>query len=296
VPGPEGSGICFLVGPNGRAGREVHLDAYVRMELQYDGTGLHGWAKQDGLPTVEGCLESAFATVLGSRSAPTLRVAGRTDAGVHARQQVVSLRLPRSTDLSKLVVSLNALTPAGIAVTRTVRAREGFDARKGAVSREYRYFLSTARVVSPFWSRYCWLVGHELDRRLLDAAADATRGQYDFTAFTPGETRHTYFRRTVKRCVWRRVPGEPGMLHLEIEADSFLRHMVRTLVGNMVEVAEGKRELEGYQRLLLGADREAAGITAPAHGLFLWDIKYGADVALGVGPGTPGSDADEGEA
>jgi tRNA pseudouridine38-40 synthase len=243
------------------------------MELQYDGTGLHGWAKQDGLPTVEGCLERALETVLGA--APALRVAGRTDAGVHARRQVVSLLVPGGTDLPKLTVSLNALTPAGIAVTRVVRVRDGFDARKEAVSRAYRYYLSTATVVSPFWSRYCWHVGYHLDRGLLDAAAEVTQGHYDFTAFTPTETKHSHFRRTVSRCVWRRVPGEPGMLRLEIEADAFLRHMVRTLVGNMVEVAGGKRELAGYRLLLGGCDREAAGLTAPAHGLFLWDVEYG---------------------
>jgi tRNA pseudouridine38-40 synthase len=247
------------------------------MELQYDGTGLHGWAKQNGVLTVEGCLEAAFERVFGL--APALCVAGRTDAGVHARRQVVSLPLPSGTDLPKLTASLNALTPSGIVVDRIVRARDGFDARRDAVSRGYRYFLSTAKVVSPFSARYCWALGHDLDRRLLDAAAEATQGRYDFTAFTPAETKHTYFRRTVKRCVWRRVPGEPGMMRLEIEADSFLRHMVRALVGNMIEVAEGKRELECYRRLLAGASRESAGITAPAHGLFLWSIKYGGSPA-----------------
>jgi tRNA pseudouridine38-40 synthase len=250
------------------------------MELQYDGTGLHGWAKQDGLVTVEGCLEKAFKTVLGA--APSLRVAGRTDAGVHARRQIVSLQLPHDTDLSKLATSLNALTPTGIVVTSMERARAGFDARRDATSRGYRYFLCTNKVVSPFWARYCWLVGHPVDRRLLDAAGLATLGQHDFTAFTPAETKHAFFHRTVKRCVWRRVPGEPGMLRLEIEADAFLRHMVRALVGNMVEVAEGKRELESYRSLLEGTVREAAGPTAPAQGLFLWSIEYG-------GAGTGGS-------
>ena len=253
--------------------REVHLDDCVRMELQYDGTGLHGWAKQDGLVTVEGCLEKAFFTVLGT--APSLCVAGRTDAGVHARRQVVSLQVPRDTDLIKLTASLNALTPSGIAITRIARARVGFDARKDATGRGYRYLLCTDKVASPFWARYCWPVGHPLDRHLLDAAAEATLGQHDFTAFTPAETEHVFFDRTVRRCVWRRPPGEPGMLRLDIEADAFLRHMVRTLVGTMVEVAEGKRSLESFRGLLNGAGRGAAGPTAPAQGLFLWSIKYG---------------------
>jgi tRNA pseudouridine38-40 synthase len=242
------------------------------MELQYDGTGLHGWAKQDGVVTVEGCLEKAFATALGS--APSLRVAGRTDAGVHARLQVVSLQLSRAADLAKLTASLNALTPAGIVVTRMAPARADFDARKSAIGRSYRYFLRTNKAPSPFWARYCWQVGHPLDRALLGAAAEATLGRHDFTAFTPAETEHTFFRRIVSGCRWCRVSGEPGMLCLEIEADAFLRHMVRTLVGTMVEVAEGRRVLESYRSLLEGGGREAAGLTAPAQGLFLWSIRY----------------------
>ncbi len=242
------------------------------MELQYDGTGLHGWAKQGRLVTVEGCLETALGAVLGS--VPALRVAGRTDAGVHARRQVVSLRLPMGTDLPKLAASLNALTPAGIAVTRLSRAPEGFDARADVTYRSYRYFVSTAGVLSPFWNRYCWHVGHRLERSALDAAAEATLGQHDFTAFTPAVTEHVYFHRTVRRCVWRRVAGEPGMLCLEAEADAFLRHMVRTMVGTMVEMAEGKRDLAEYHRLLRGSERSMAGLTAPAQGLFLWDVKH----------------------
>jgi tRNA pseudouridine38-40 synthase len=270
--------------------REVHLDGYVRMELQYDGTGLHGWAKQDGLVTVEGCLARAFETALGA--APALRVAGRTDAGVHARRQVVSLQLPRGTDLAKLTASLNALTPRGIVVTRMARARAGFDARKDATGRGYRYFLCTGKVVSPFWSRYCWPVGHPLDRHLLDAAAEATLGRHDFSAFTPAETEHVFFARTVQRCVWRRPPGGPGMLQLEIEANAFLRHMVRALVGTMVEVADGKRDVESFRRLLDGAGREAAGPTAPPQGLFLWSIKYGG-AATGGSRGATGQATEE---
>ena len=264
------------------------------MELQYDGTGLHGWAKQEGLPTVEACLGTALRSVLGS--APALRVAGRTDAGVHARRQVVSLRLPKETDLSKLAVSLNALTPPGIAIARIARAPEDFDARKDAVSRTYRYFLSTSAAVSPFWSRYCWHTQRTLDPHLLGAAAGATLGHHDFTAFTPAASEHASFRRLVLRCAWRRASGAlwgssgtgrgSGMLYLEIEADAFLRHMVRALVGTMVEVGEGRRELESYRGLLEGAARETAGPTAPAHGLFLWNVKYGAGTRAGEGEET----------
>jgi tRNA pseudouridine38-40 synthase len=249
---------------------EAGVERTYRMELHYDGTGLHGWAKQAGLLTVEGCLEKAFQTVLGA--APSLRVAGRTDAGVHARWQVVSLALPAGTDLSRLRASLNALTPPGIAVMRVVRAPHDFDARKDATSRVYRYYVSTAPVVSPFWSRYCWQVPGGLDLGAMRAAAAAAVGRHDLTAFTPTETEHAFFERLVLRCIWTRIRA--GM-YLEIEAETFLRHMVRVMVGTMVEIGEGRRNLDSFRLLLGGAAREAAGPTAPAHGLFLWDVKYG---------------------
>jgi tRNA pseudouridine38-40 synthase len=278
------------------------------MELQYDGTGLHGWAKQDRLQTVEGCLEKAFRTVLGE--APALRVAGRTDAGVHARLQVVSFLLPDAVDLLKLRRSLNALTPPGIAILGLRPAPAAFDARKNAVSRAYRYFVSTDPVVSPFWARYCWHVSLGADLDAMRAAAGLAVGRHRFTAFTPAESEHVFFDRSVLRCRWSRmsgaspigpgrgtrprsvgVAGKPahggsGMLYLEIEADAFLRHMVRSLVGTMIEVGQGDRSLDDFRRLLDGAPREAAGLTAPAHGLFLWGIRYaGADSAAAGRPG-----------
>jgi tRNA pseudouridine38-40 synthase len=274
-----------------------HTERTYRMELQYDGTGLHGWAKQPGLLTVEGALEAALQTILGCT--PTLQVAGRTDAGVHARRQVVSLSLPAGADLGRLRMSLNALTPPGIAVTRLAPAPRGFDARHQAVSRSYRYYVCNRAVVPPFWRNYCWMVHGAVDLGLLRAAAELVMGQHDFTAFTPVQTEHVYFERTVLKCAWRHSTadlaglalgsgegagrGTPagrsgdvdrGLLYLEIEADAFLRHMVRALVGTMFEVAQGKRMLDDLGRLLEGGPRDGAGITAPPHGLFLWDVRY----------------------
>lgn len=261
--------------------------------MQYDGTGLHGWAKQPGLPTVEGALEEAFSTVLGR--VPDWKVAGRTDAGVHARRQVLSVRLPQGMNLAKLRRSLNALTPSGIAVMDIRLAPRGFDARKQATSRVYRYFLSIGPTASPFWRPYCWHVPYELHWEAMEAAAAAVVGRHDFTGFTPADTEHVHFTRRVLVCRWRPLRGEhfgllrlrmqdgaqdqkmgvPGLCYLEIEADAFLRHMVRTLVGTMVEVGKGARDLEDFTRLLKGASRGQAGPTAPAQGLFLWDVKYG---------------------
>lgn len=269
MPGPVDPGICVC-----RGQMETGVERNHRMELQYDGTGLHGWAKQDGLPTVEGSLEDGLRTVLGA--APEMRVAGRTDAGVHARRQVVSLSLPGGTDLGRLRASLNALTPPGIAVTKIASAPESFDAWKDALSRAYRYFLSTDPVVSPFWRRYCWHVPERLDLTAMRSAAAAAAGCHDFTAFTPAETEHIFFNRLVLRCAWKRVHGAgPGMMYLEIEAEAFLRHMVRTLVGTIVELGLGKRSPGDFVALLEGAPREAAGSTAPAQGLFFWDVRYG---------------------
>jgi tRNA pseudouridine38-40 synthase len=306
------------------------VDRNYRMELQYDGTRLHGWARQEGLPTVEGCLKAALATVLGS--APALHVAGRTDAGVHARRQVVSLLLPAGIEPARLIRSLNALTPPGIAVTRIVRAPARFDARKDAVSRTYRYFLTNDEVVSPFWAPYCWQVPGAVDPQALWGAAVLVAGRHDFRAFTPAQTEHVFFERLVLRCAWKkmreglpagapllgttppngvprsgagpsagaaqsngldrqaagatdRAPGSGsnapaqalgGLVYLQIEAEAYLRHMVRTLVGTMIEVARGERSLEAFARLLEGAPREGSGPTAPAQGLFLWDVRYGA--------------------
>lgn len=245
-------------------------DQTYRMELQYDGTDLHGWAKQPGLATVEESLERAFATVLGR--SPALRVAGRTDAGVHARRQVASLGLPRESDPHGLLRSLNALTPPSISVSRLQPASLGFDARKDALSRTYRYFLQTGAVDSPFCSRYSWRVGSSVDMQALREAAALVEGRHDFSAFTPTETKHVFFQRRVLSCRWVRW-GEEGHA-LEIESEAFLRHMVRTLVGTMVEVGAGERSVADFERLLEGARREDAGLTAPPRGLFLWDIRY----------------------
>jgi len=127
-------------------------------------------------------------------------------------------------------------------------------------------------VLSPFWSRYSWHVPERLDVAAMSAAASLVVGRHDFTAFTPTETEHVFFDRLVKRCVWRRTAA---VLYLEIEAETFLRHMVRILVGTMVEVGRGKRSPDHLATLLRGAVREGAGPTAPPQGLFLWDVSYG---------------------
>jgi tRNA pseudouridine38-40 synthase len=217
---------------------------------------------------------SALATILPE--APELTVAGRTDAGVHARGQVVSLEAPAPP--ADLVQRLNAVLPDEIAVLAAEEAEAGFNARRDAVSRTYCYRLLASPAPDPFERGRALWWPHKLDRSALAACAEALAGTHDFTAFTPTQTEHVRFERDVLRCDWlvRERTGAPGeLLELWLEADSFMRHMVRVLVGTMLEVGGGRRSVEDFRTLLQGAPRDAAGETAPPHGLYLVAVEYG---------------------
>ncbi len=240
----------------------------VRLDIEYDGSGFRGWARQPGLRTVQGELETALATVL--REPVELTVAGRTDTGVHARGQVASFataaELP--TDLAR---SLNGLGPDDVAVTAATVATDGFDARRDARSRSYRYRLLTRRAPSPFEQGRALWWPHRVDRAALDACAAALPGSHDFTAFTPTQTDHVRFERDVLAASWT---GNGDILEFEITADAFMRNMVRALVGTQMEVASGRRTPTSFAQLLAGAPRSAAGQTAPPHGLYLESVSY----------------------
>jgi tRNA pseudouridine38-40 synthase len=208
---------------------------------------------------------------------PPLGVAGRTDAGVHALGQVVSLELAGDPP-DALARRLNAVLPDEIVVRAAEPAPEGFDARRDATSRRYRFRILASAVPSPFERRLSVHWPHRLDRQALDACAAALVGTHDFTAFTPTETEHVRFERDVIAAEWRAdtlEPSHPGeLLEFEIEADTFMRHMVRVLVGTMLEVAGARRTVADFKGLLEGAPRSAAGQTAPAHGLYLVGVRY----------------------
>lgn len=241
----------------------------LRLELEYDGVRFAGWAAQPGLRTVEGVLRDALETVLRT-PVDDLRVAGRTDAGVSASGQVVSLTAPSAVDLRRLLRALNGTLPADVAVRTAAEAGEGFDARADARGRVYEYRVLPV-LQSPLRRHRVLHVPVALDVEALSAAAAAVVGQHDFRAFTPTKTEHVFFDRTVTVCDWTRRGDE---IVLCIEADAFLRHMVRVLVGSMLLVGRGHWDVPRFVRLLDGLPRAAAGPTAAPHPLTLVAVRY----------------------
>jgi len=239
--------------------------ATARLLIEYDGTGFAGWARQPGLRTVQGELETGLERVL--QREVQLTVAGRTDAGVHARGQVASHDGEPAT-----ARALNGVLPPDVRVLASDQAHEGFDARRDALSRTYRYRVFTREAGSAFERDHSLHWPHALDRAVLRACAAALVGTHDFTAFTPTDTEHVRFSRDVLRAEW--LDSDDDAIEFWIEADTFMRHMVRTLVGTMLEAARGRRDLDGFRALLEGRPRSDAGDTAPAHGLYLESVRY----------------------
>lgn len=243
-----------------------------KLTLQYDGSDYAGWACQPGLRTVQAELERALHTILGELdsegNALTLTVAGRTDRGVHAWGQVASYR-HEAVDPARL----NALLPADVSVLASEPVADRFDARRDAISRTYCYRVLVRRTRDVFERGRALWWPRALDRERLQECAGALLGTHDFTAFTPTETDHVRFERHVMRARWQ-AAGD--ILEFWIEADTFMRHMNRVLVGTMLDVAVGRRTVDEFAELLDGRPRSQAGPTAPAHGLALVSVAYGA--------------------
>ena len=242
-----------------------------RLDLEYDGAGFHGWAAQSDLRTIEASLRAALDVML--RAGYRLSVAGRTDTGVHASGQVASVSAVTDLTPARLLRGLGGLLPHDITVRELVESPPGFDARRDAKSRSYEYRLLVGPRSPLRRTRALW-VPRPLDRERLSEATTKLLGLHDFQAFTPTETEHKAFERTVLRCDWVERGDE---LVFCVEADAFLRHMVRTMVGTLLFVGRGLRTLEWVDEVLASRDRRTAGRTVPAYALTLVSVCYEPD-------------------
>jgi len=242
----------------------------IKLVIAYDGTDFHGWQVQPGMRTVQGEIESVLSlmTTVETR----LFGAGRTDAGVHALGQAAHFNTHSAIDSADFLRGLNGLLPDDISVLSVEEVPNGFDARRKAVARVYRYFIYEGDVPLPFTRRYAWHVRSPLDLEGMRRAAAHLVGTHDFASFVGAGGDDDVTVRDVYILSVSRNLG--GIVEIYVEANAFLRHMVRNIAGTLVEVGRGKRNPDKIPDLIRAKDRTAAGETAPAHGLFLMEVKY----------------------
>ncbi len=241
----------------------------LRLTLAYDGTEFHGWQYQPGLPTIQGLVAGGCERILG---APTRVVgASRTDAGVHALRQVASLSTTASIDARALRRALNAVLPTAIRVLDSREAPAGFDARRSARGKRYAYLIDGGVCADPFLRRYAWHLPWDLDRTAMSRALALVRGKHDFSAFCAAAGRGRSPICTVRSV---RLVSRKTRVVILVSADSFLHHMVRNLVGSLVEIGRGVHRPEWIAQVLDGRDRTRAGPTAPPQGLALARVMY----------------------
>lgn len=248
---------------------------HLKLTLAYDGTGLVGWQRQPSGTSVQALLEEAFLPL--EAGGVVVAGAGRTDAGVHALGQVASVCLPRAMAPDAVVRALNMRLPAAVRVLDARIVGPDFHARFSAVAKTYRYRIWNGPVVSPFERPYVWHVAHPpLDVAAMDDAAHRLVGHHDFAAFQGAGSDATTSERTIfssRVCASAQREGE-AIVTYEVRGDGFLRHMVRAIVGTLVEVGRGRRPATWMDEVLAAKQRAAAARTAPPAGLFLVAVEY----------------------
>lgn len=242
----------------------------LKLLIEYDGTGYHGWQRQKNAPTIQETLEKALARLTGE----AVRVigSGRTDAGVHALAQVANFFTASPLPLPAFLHGLNSLLPPDIAILEVSEAPRDFHARKSALAKKYQYRILNRPIRSPLHLRYSWWIPPPLDLEAMQEAAAALPGEHDFRAFQATGSSVKNPVRRVLAAAWDRAEG--GLLTFTITANGFLRGMVRSLVGTMVEVGKGRRTPWSLKDLLETGDRHRGGPTAPPQGLFLVEVLY----------------------
>jgi tRNA pseudouridine38-40 synthase len=253
-----------------------------KLTVSYDGTDFSGFQRQANARSVQAELESALAAIEGKHV--TVAGAGRTDAGVHALGQVASFKLSSTIAERDLLRALNAKLPGDVRILAAETAPAGFNARFSARWKMYRYRISNAPVMSPFQRRFAWHILRDLDLSAMSHAARHLVGEHDFASFQGAPSRRERSEppadttRTITRSVWKEEPlaGGGRLLVYEVVGTGFLKYMVRTVVGTLVEVGDGRRTPESFGNLLRLRDRAAAGPTAPPLGLYLVRVDYDA--------------------
>ena len=254
----------------------------IRIIVSYDGTDYHGWQVQPGLPTIQGILEGVLSHIEGSEV--HVDGSGRTDAGVHALAQVAAFDLTNPIPLPNLKKAMNRLLPRDIRVVETAEAREGFHPRYDAIAKTYEYRLLRAEICAPFDRRYVYHYPYPLDEARMAELARVLEGEHDFSAFAASDPADALGRSRVRRifssCV-ARDGRENDLLIYRVRGSGFLKHMVRNVVGVLLEAGKGNLARADIEARLQPGGTIPAGPSAPAQGLFLVGVEYGEGQLLG---------------
>ncbi len=242
----------------------------IKLIIEYDGTNYLGWQVQSKGPTIQGMIEEKLKLMIGEEVC--LIGSGRTDSGVHAYEQVAHFKTRSQMDTLSIQKALNSLLPSDIAIKRVEEVEESFHARKQAKSKVYEYRILNQPIRSVFHRGYAWHIPHKLDWKEVRKATQKLVGEHDFSSFRSTGTSTKTTVRKIFRAEWKK--GKDGLFRFEIEASGFLKQMVRAIVGTLIDVGRGKISAEEFKEILESQDRRKAGPTAPAHGLFLKEVKY----------------------